>query len=775
MAAKGDLHRKLTKWRGEAARIGQVGISAPAVQLSARAGIHFLLGSVLAGAVLLDGRAPFGVALVAAAGDGLCGGLALLGAGLGYMTLMGFSDGLRYFSAAILTFAVGFAFYDLRFMRRSWCMPIVAGGMNAATGFVYLSQRGWQTEEVILFVLEILLTAGAAWCFRRVLLPLRQDRDAGEMTDAYRVSLLVLACCCLAALSGLEAGGAVSLGRVLAVLLVLAAAWKGGAAPGAILGVAVGVTMDLAGNDMPLYAMAWGVAALAAGAFQGKKRLGAALAFVLANAAAVAWTWGQGARLPALYETFIASVVFVALPERIWAFLGPMVTRSEPVSGEKRSLSYVRRQLEATAGAFRSLYESLRGAFRAPANDNDVAVVFDRAANRVCRRCSLRQSCWDREYMSTLNALNDATAAMLERGRGEPGDFPHHFSQRCLRFPAFLEAVNQELTGLLYRRQYRSRVRESRLAVCRQYAQMAQLLDRAAADLGRELTPDLSGQRRLRQCLAGLGLEPETAVYRDGYGRLRAEIKGEDWRKAAGDLSALSAALGVPLREEREEDALILVQLEPLMAVAGVAARKKDGETVSGDAGTYFKREDGTLYVLLCDGMGSGPAANRESTLALRLLEQFLQAGVETEHALMTLSSALDLRGEEQGGFTTVDLLQVDLFTGEGAVYKLGAAPTYVKRGSAVRKITGNALPAGLGTRESARPDCTRLHLEPGDCVLMVSDGVAGTGEDDWLRRKLRDFDGDSPKELSRSLISDNPEGVTDDRTALAVMIRKRV
>ena len=63
------------------------------------------------------------------------------------------------------------------------------------------------------------------------------------------------------------------------------------------------------------------------------------------------------------------------------------------------------------------------------------------------------------------------------------------------------------------------------------------------------------------------------------------------------------------------------------MAVAGVAARKKDGETVSGDGGTYFKREDGTLYVLLCDGMGSGLAANRESNLALRLLEQFLQAG----------------------------------------------------------------------------------------------------------------------------------------------------
>ena len=65
----------------------------------------------------------------------------------------------------------------------------------------------------------------------------------------------------------------------------------------------------------------------------------------------------------------------------------------------------------------------------------------------------------------------------------------------------------------------------------------------------------------------------------------------------------------------------------------------------------------------------------RESTLAIRLLEQLIQAGVEARRALATLSSALALRGEETGGFTTVDLLQLDLFTGEGELYKLGAAP----------------------------------------------------------------------------------------------------
>ncbi len=93
-----------------------------------------------------------------------------------------------------------------------------------------------------------------------------------------------------------------------------------------------------------------------------------------------------------------------------------------------------------------------------------------------------------------------------------------------------MEAVNQELTALLYRRQYNSRIRESRAAVCRQYGELSALLGTAAAELSRELIPDPAGNQKLRRHLALLGLEMETAVYRDEYGRLRAELKGEDAR-----------------------------------------------------------------------------------------------------------------------------------------------------------------------------------------------------------------------------------------------------
>lgn len=776
MAARQELRVRLTKLRGQTAQLGRTGLSGPALLRWAEVGIHLLLAAVLAGAEVFGGFAPFGVAMVGASGTGLCGGAALLGAAFGYMTLLGFADGLRYLSAAILTFAVGFAFYDVKVFRRPWVMPVVAGLMNGCTGFIYLSQGGWRTVDVIYFISEVLLTVAAAYCYRLVLLPLRREVGEGVFSNTRRVGVLVLTCTALISLSNLYLWKDVSFGRALAAALVLAGAWKGGAAVGTVLGVTLGLSMDLAAKGMPLYAMAWGLASLAAGACAGKKRVTAAVSFVLANGAAVLWTWDRGLPLSILYEVFLGSVAFFLVPERQWNRLGVLVSPGQPPPVDGKSRDYVQQKLEATAAAFRTLYESMRSAFRPPDNDNDVASVFDRAACRVCRKCSLRAGCWERDYVSTFNALNDTTAPMMERGRAVASDFPRYFSDRCLHFPAFVEAVNEELTGLLYRRQYNSRIRESRAAVCRQYAQLSTLLDSAAAELSRELVPEPGAARKLRQHVAALGLELDVAVYRDEYGRLRAELKGEGCAalNTPAEVNAMTALLGIPVRVEAGEDCLSLIQLEPLMAVAGVAARKKDGETVSGDAGTYFKREDGMLYVLLCDGMGSGPGASRESSLAVRLLEQFLQAGVETGQALATLNSALALRGEEEGGFTTVDLFQVDLFSGEGAVYKLGAAPTYVKKGGTVRRISGTSLPAGLAAAEHAAPDYTRLRLAEGDCVLLVSDGIAGTEGDEWIVKKLTQFDGESPKELARSLITDSSEGATDDRTALVVKLARR-
>jgi stage II sporulation protein E len=621
--------------------------------------------------------------------------------------------------------------------------------------------------------------------FYRIAAKVRASESSrGNLNRIQIISLLIFGVTLLIPLARISPIAGLSIGHIAAALGVILAAYHGGAGAGSALGVAAGLATDLAtGGASYYYTMLFGMAGILTGAFFRRGRVIAAVVFLTGSAAAAFWAMKSGLGSAILYEVLIAAVLFLLIPERGMNALGQFFQREQKSGPYLRRMDFAREGLERAAGAFRELSETLRSSFGERINDNDVATFFDRAAGRVCQKCSLWGRCWQQGYVSTFNALNDATANMEERGRAEAADFPVHFSSRCIQFPAFLAAINEEYAAHLCRKQYKNRLRENRVAVCRQYSELSDILQMTAAEFSEEMRYEQDAENRLRQYLKSRGIEADTAVFQDGRGRLRAEIAAPDLLalKKEEEQVKLNSIFGVPMRkplilEEPGNLRMILTQVEPLMATIGIAARRKDGEPVSGDAGTYFKTDDGILYVILSDGMGSGPGAASESNLAVRLLERFLRAGVAPEPALKTLNSALALRWEEEGGFSTIDLIRIDLFTGESGVYKYGAAPTYIRKEQQVNRISGSSLPAGLTADESPAPDITQFRLEAGDLTVLISDGITGGGEDQWIQDLTRQWEGESPRELARKILEESQRigAPKDDRTVLVLKLNKR-
>lgn len=782
MSTKEEIKEKARVLR----ETGQVTLRWPALVRMAEYLIRMLLAFMLAGAEIFGGYAPFALGMVGASGTGFEGLAALIGSCVGYLAFRGFVDALPYVAACILTFSVSFAFYDVKVCRQGWFMPVVSALLRGVTGFVYLSDALTGVEPWVFFFTELILVAASAYFYRIALSVWRGNETDAELTSRQLVCLFILGCTLLMALAKVGFPGQVSLGCAAAALLSMMCAWKGGAGMGAAVGVCTGLSMDLTLGMAPWYTMAFGFAGLLTGVFWKQSKLFAALTFVLANGTLVLWAWSSRPELGILYEVFVASVVFLVLPDSLLRRVAALLIREEPTQAgmDERVRQYGRERLESTANAFRELYDGLRTSFRRVApNNGDCSCIFHRAANKVCVLCALRDRCWQREYPATMNALNDALPAMVKRGKGEAEDFPLHFRTRCLNFPLLLATANEELTALRYRRQFQSKAREGRENICRQYGLFARSLDEVVRQMEFEPVRDPGREKRVRQRLSALGIHGVCAVWYDRAGHLLLEVCGQelDALKEEEERTRLSRLMGLSLTQPEESErsggtVLRWRQVEPLMAVAGVAARKKEGQTVSGDAGAWFKTEEGGLFVLLCDGMGSGPEAHRESTMAIGLLEKFLRSGMEPEEALNTLNSALALRCEEEGGFTTIDLFRLDLYTGEAGFYKLGAAPSYVRRKGSVTRVTGTALPAGLAAGDSTGADVSKLRLEPGDSVVLISDGVASSEEDGWVKTALAEYDGADPKSLATALMdgSAQRQGATDDRTAVVLTVKER-
>ena len=156
---------------------------------------------------------------------------------------------------------------------------------------------------------------------------------------------------------------------------------------------------------------------------------------------------------------------------------------------------------------------------------------------------------------------------------------------------------------------------------------------------------DSNGITAVKRVLRSSGVNAAVAVQRNSQGRRVIELTGQELSQlaAAEGRRRLSHAMGVPLESGEltrtaQGQRLRFRESPRLAARVGAAARPRDGESVSGDNGSWFKDGKGCLWVVLCDGMGVGSGAAAESRLVLRLLESFLKSGVTAETALNTLA-----------------------------------------------------------------------------------------------------------------------------------------
>lgn len=195
-----------------------------------------------------------------------------------------------------------------------------------------------------------------------------------------------------------------------------------------------------------------------------------------------------------------------------------------------------------------------------------------------------------------------------------------------------------------------------------------------------------------------------------------------------------------------------------------IAVCSASRNSANGDRCLWFAGVECRYYILICDGMGTGPEAAREGKNAAAMLRKLLSAGYPPEYALRSVNSLCALQG--RGGAVTIDLAELRLDTGKATVYKWGAAPSYlICRGDTV-KIGTATPPPGLSVTDG-RETVERLSLRRGELLVLQSDGAGG---EDALRAALDEPDL-PPGELAARIMDCSQGDETDDATVAVVRL----
>ncbi len=368
-----------------------------------------------------------------------------------------------------------------------------------------------------------------------------------------------------------------------------------------------------------------------------------------------------------------------------------------------------------------------------PMDKAKIALSRD-VSEKVCRDCLERQNCWRTHIESTETDFIAAVEAALHRGRATILDLTPALTSRCGRTTNLLNEINRSVS--VYKQYYSitTNADAGRLLIGDQMGGVSQIFKSLSQTAGDKLQFNTEKEKEIMEELTYRGVLTKEGVFCVEGGKISltlvvaaTDIEEEKIVKLLSKLCR--TGLSVREKEYAADRHWVVATLEPeanFSVSFGFCGRKKQGSESSGDTHSFLRIADDKVLVALCDGMGSGAAAEQASSTAISLVENFYKAGFDNDLILNSVNRLLSIENGET--FTAVDICVLDLKNGAGDFIKIGAPYGVVKLADETELIQAGSLP--LGVLEEMKPIITRKTLCHGDCVLLASDGFMDCFDD---------------------------------------------
>lgn len=733
------------------------------------------IGLIMARAFVLGELLPFVFAFLVAFGRADLGRTILLttGAVAGLFTV---NTGLQLWANLFSVAGIIWLARSVRIPsnRQWWLYPMAAAVCLIVVKGVFTLISGPSFYQGMVVTFEALIAGVLTFVFNVAGEAIQEKKSLSRFQFDDIAAFVIVSIGFAMGLNDIAVAG-INAGSVFCRLSILVAAYLWGSGAATMVGVMAGLIPSLSSSIFAQFLGMHAFAGLLAGLFRSIGRLGIMMGFLLGNLALAMFVPDTQMNILGIWETAIACGLFILIPA---AFRDRMPVALAGIGGTGDSKVDEVTNWEKGASAhdriqeLAGLFESLSTTFENPGGNKDgqedvsyLHYLYDQVSQGFCQTCAHHHRCWGPDCYQTSQEILEIFALAESDGAISYDDCPKTFQLKCPHSKDILNTIQYLFDNLRINEYWCGKLQESRSLVAKQLTGISQIMRNLAREM--EAKPQVDSalrERLLTECHArGIEVKDIRPWYGRG-GQLAMDVYVKACRSGRGCedtlVPALSSMLGDPLvvAEKKclpwsgEICQITLTRSNTYNVRYGAAQVGK--EAVCGDSFTVATLKEGKQLVALSDGMGVGENASRESQAAVHLLENLLAGGFSRDMALQTINSVLLLRSRKES-FATLDLVMIDLFTGQGDFIKTGSAPTFIKRKGLVQVIISQSWPMGILDEVEIFSD--QRNLLPGDIIVMVSDGVVEAAEQQgdsyWIEGVLRVMDAEDPQMLAESIL----------------------
>lgn len=693
--------------------------------------LHFASGVLIAGINELGAFSPFGVAYVTAVNESYLIPSAV-GAATGYILTQDSVTALRYL-AAIVSAAVTIRLVrDSEKIKKFRLMPSSVTFLTLfLTSAVMLFASPSDYKSFLIFFGEAVLGFACAYffsfAFGAFALFKKQDgfyvKDVSCIALSFYILLLSVEKISLFNLSP---------ARILATLFILLMSYIYKEAGSALTSVAATLVFSMS-KSVGILGVLSAASGFTTGIFSHMGKYVISAVYFFTYTVMFLLNSGTYSEIYLLAECLIACVIFCFIKDSVLEkAANALIIRKEPQQTEihrKVVLDRLKSSSEAI-GSMSKAISAASGILKYCDFENEIS-VYSTIKDRVCESCRHKERCWEKNFDDCRKAFDEMSEILKNCGMVNRSNLPKYLSGCCVCTEKLTDVFNRCYLNYISAQASQNKIEKIREITAEQFSSVYTVLAEAAQPFKKGVRFDSARADRVEEMLLNrFGLKAESVLCLvDENDKLRLEItfseklskiKESDFRPLLEE--ACETDFDKPVVSENGKTVTLCICQKTTYRVEVAAARvvaNKDKHC--GDNFESFYDGKGSYTVILSDGMGTGMRACVDSSLAVCVCGKLLRAGFNYDSAVKLTNCAMLLKSVDES-LATLDIMRINLYTGETEFYKAGAAVSFIKKAEKVTEIRQPSMPIGILSEVNF--NVSKDKMTEGNIALLASDGA---------------------------------------------------